>query len=69
MTSAAFIAEHYICPAIGAILSTLTFMAPIRSLKSCTRDGSLGMLNPTPWAFMTGMYTHLLVERMPSRNI
>ncbi|KAL3807274.1 hypothetical protein ACHAXA_004090 [Cyclostephanos tholiformis] len=54
MTSAAFIAEHYACPTIGAILSTLTFSAPIQSLKSCTRNGSLGALNPTPWAFMTG---------------
>jgi hypothetical protein len=54
MPSAAFIAEHYVCPTIGAILATLTFSAPIQSLRSCMKNGSLGDLNPTPWAFMTG---------------
>lgn len=54
MTSAAFVAAEYVAPTIGAIMSTLTFSAPIKSLKSSIKSGSLGSLNPTPWAFMTG---------------
>mmetsp|Transcript_28085 Transcript_28085/g.59295 ORF Transcript_28085/g.59295 Transcript_28085/m.59295 type:complete len:302 (+) Transcript_28085:285-1190(+) len=54
MPSVGYIIADYVCPTIGAILSTLTFAAPIKSLKSSMRNGSLGSLNPTPWAFMTG---------------
>lgn len=54
MSSAGFIVAEYVCPTIGAILSTLTFSAPIKSLKSSIKTGSLGTLNPAPWAFMTG---------------
>ena len=54
MSSAAYIVADYVCPTIGAILSTLAFSAPIKSLKACIKNGSLGALNPTPWAFMTG---------------
>eukprot|EP00956_Cyclotella_meneghiniana_P008896 scaffold12186_cov61-Cyclotella_meneghiniana.AAC.1 len=43
-----------VCPIIGAILSNLAFAAPITSLKSAVKIGSLGSLNPTPWAFMLG---------------
>mmetsp|Transcript_26968 Transcript_26968/g.55758 ORF Transcript_26968/g.55758 Transcript_26968/m.55758 type:complete len:304 (+) Transcript_26968:63-974(+) len=54
MTSTAVVFEEYVCPTIGAIMSTLTFAAPIKSLKNSIKAGSLGDLNPTPWAFMTG---------------
>ena len=54
MASAAFIVERYVCPTIGCIMSTLTFCAPIKSLKAAIERGSLNELNPTPWAFMTG---------------
>lgn len=54
MPSAAFVAEHYICPTIGCILSTLTFGAPINSLKSCLKRSTLSDLNCTPWAFAFG---------------
>jgi solute carrier family 50 protein (sugar transporter) len=52
--SLAFILEELIAPSIGCVLSTLTFAAPIKSLLSAIEFGSLGSLNPTPWAFMTG---------------
>ena len=54
MPSTAFVVEHYICPTIGCILSTLTFGAPINSLKSCLKRSTLGDLNCTPWAFAFG---------------
>mmetsp|Transcript_1422 Transcript_1422/g.3330 ORF Transcript_1422/g.3330 Transcript_1422/m.3330 type:complete len:292 (-) Transcript_1422:170-1045(-) len=54
MSSAAYIVEAYVCPTIGAILSTLTFAAPIKALRSSIKNGSLGDLNPTPWIFMLG---------------
>lgn len=54
MTSLGFILADYVCPIIGCIMSTLTFMAPIKSLKSAIKSGNLGSLNPTPWIFMTG---------------
>jgi solute carrier family 50 protein (sugar transporter) len=52
--SLAFILADYVAPTIGCILSTLTFSAPIKSLLTAIKSGSLGSLNPTPWAFMTG---------------
>ena len=52
--SLAFILADYVAPTIGCILSTLTFSAPIKSLLSAIKSGSLGSLNCTPWAFMTG---------------
>ena len=52
--SFSYLVAYYVCPTIGAILSTLAFAAPIRTLRSSMMDGSLGNLNPTPWAFMTG---------------
>ncbi|KAL7544344.1 hypothetical protein ACHAWF_007734 [Thalassiosira exigua] len=54
MPSVGFIVADYVCPTIGAIMSTLTFAAPIKSLKTAMKSGALGSLNPTPWAFMTG---------------
>jgi len=54
MSSVGFIVAEYVCPTIGVIMSTLTFSAPIKSLKASIKIGSLGTLNPTPWAFMTG---------------
>ena len=52
--SLVFILADYVAPTIGCILSTLTFSAPIKSLLAAIKAGSLGSLNPTPWAFMTG---------------
>lgn len=52
--SVAFILADYVAPSIGCVLSTLTFSAPIKSLLSAIKSGNLGILNPTPWAFMLG---------------
>lgn len=52
--SLGFILAEYVAPTIGCILSTLTFSAPIKSLLTAIKSGSLGSLNCTPWAFMTG---------------
>lgn len=54
MTSFAVIIETQVAPTIGAILSSLAFAAPIKSLRAAVKDGNLGSLNPTPWAFMLG---------------
>lgn len=45
---------NYICPGAGVILANIVFSSPVKSLRKALRDGSLGNLNPTPWAFMTG---------------
>lgn len=54
MTSFAVIIETQVAPTIGAILSSLAFAAPIKSLRAAVKVGNLGSLNPTPWAFMLG---------------
>jgi len=48
------IITKFICPSLGVIMANATFFAPIASLKEALQRGSLGDLNPLPWAFMTG---------------
>jgi len=45
---------QYICPGAGVILANAVFSSPVKSLTNALREGTLGELNPTPWAFMTG---------------
>ncbi|KAL3921428.1 MAG: hypothetical protein SGILL_002751 [Bacillariaceae sp.] len=45
---------EYFCPGMGVIISTCLYMAPVRDLQKCLQRGSLGVLNPTPWAVMSG---------------
>jgi solute carrier family 50 (sugar transporter) len=45
---------HYVCPIMGVFISTALYMAPIRDLQQCLLKGSLGNLNPVPWAVMSG---------------
>jgi solute carrier family 50 protein (sugar transporter) len=45
---------EFICPCLGTIIGNLIFFAPLKDMKKALRDGSLGDLNPTPWAFMLG---------------
>ena len=52
--SLGFILANYVAPTIGCILATLTFSAPIKSLLTAIKSGSLGNLNCNPWVFMTG---------------
>jgi solute carrier family 50 protein (sugar transporter) len=54
MVSTKEIILEYVCPALGVIMATFMFFAPYGDLKKAIRDGNLGDLNPTPWAFMLG---------------
>jgi len=52
--STEYIVLDLVCPSLGVILATMTFAAPVKSLRDRLAYGSLGPLNPTPWAVMTG---------------
>jgi len=45
---------QYICPILGIILAQIMFAAPLQSVRESVKKGSLGVLNPAPWAIMTG---------------
>eukprot|EP00559_Dactyliosolen_fragilissimus_P000480 CAMPEP_0184862490 /NCGR_PEP_ID=MMETSP0580-20130426/6946_1 /TAXON_ID=1118495 /ORGANISM="Dactyliosolen fragilissimus" /LENGTH=292 /DNA_ID=CAMNT_0027360381 /DNA_START=88 /DNA_END=963 /DNA_ORIENTATION=- len=45
---------EYVCPTLGAILGNIMFAAPVKDVRAAVKKGTLGNLNPTPWAFMTG---------------
>lgn len=46
---------HLVCPAMGCLLATAMFAAPIADLRLALLHQSLGEdLNPRPWAVMTG---------------
>lgn len=54
MPPASVIFLEYVCPALGTLFANLMFFAPYKDLQSAIRQGQLGDLNPTPWAFMLG---------------
>lgn len=45
---------EYVCPVGGCFLASSVFAAPISDLNHALCRGSLGSLNTTPWAVMTG---------------
>ncbi len=45
---------EYLCPVGGCFLASSVFAAPIHDLNQALARGSLGSLNTTPWAVMTG---------------
>jgi solute carrier family 50 protein (sugar transporter) len=45
---------EYVCPIGGCLLASSVFAAPINDLNHALGWGSLGSLNTTPWAVMTG---------------
>lgn len=45
---------EYVCPIGGCFLASSVFAAPINDLNHALRKGSLGSLNSTPWAVMSG---------------
>jgi solute carrier family 50 protein (sugar transporter) len=51
--SAQTIILQYACPIIGIIIAQVMFAAPLQSVRECVKKGSLGVLNPAPWAIMT----------------
>jgi solute carrier family 50 protein (sugar transporter) len=54
MPSTKEIILEYVCPSLGVIFANCMFSAPYRDLRQAIRDGNLGDLNPTPWAFLLG---------------
>mmetsp|Transcript_27770 Transcript_27770/g.50451 ORF Transcript_27770/g.50451 Transcript_27770/m.50451 type:complete len:300 (+) Transcript_27770:148-1047(+) len=54
MPSLEYIILGYVCPSLGIVMASATFAAPIQALRQAIARGSLGDLNPLPWAFMTG---------------
>ena len=60
---------EYVSPALGAVFANLMFLAPLSDVRRAVQTGSLGHLNPTPWAVMTGntigwiTYSYLLNVR------
>lgn len=45
---------EYVCPLIGTFIALFMFMAPVSDVRTAVTNGTLGSLNPTPWAVMTG---------------
>ncbi|KAL7436219.1 hypothetical protein ACHAXH_006889, partial [Discostella pseudostelligera] len=68
MLSFQIIFFEYICPLLGAIFANLMFSAPIRDVHMAVKQGSLGDLNPTPWAVMTGNCTGWIVYSFLLQN-
>lgn len=54
MMSTREILLEYVSPLLGAIFANLMFAAPLKDVHRAVKNGSLGHLNPTPWAVMTG---------------
>jgi solute carrier family 50 protein (sugar transporter) len=54
MLSAKVIILEYVFPGLGLLLSNWMFFTPYLDVKKAVQKGSLGNLNPTPWAFMLG---------------
>ena len=54
MTLIASIILELVVPVVGTIFSNLVYVAPYRDLQKAVQRGTLGDLNPTPWAFMYG---------------
>eukprot|EP00956_Cyclotella_meneghiniana_P024714 scaffold50014_cov66-Cyclotella_meneghiniana.AAC.6 len=53
--SAEEIVLQYVCPAFGMIAANIMFAAPFNDVRQAVSRGTLGHLNPTPWAAMTGV--------------
>lgn len=45
---------EYVCPTLGVVIGSYMFYAPVRDVQNAVARGSLGDLNPLPWAFMLG---------------
>eukprot|EP01082_Thalassiosira_pseudonana_P005480 g5036.t1 g5036 contig18:494635-495818(+) len=54
MLSTSEIVLEYVCPLLGCIAANLMFAAPFKDVRRAVSRGTLGILNPTPWAVMTG---------------
>ena len=45
---------EYVCPTLGVFVGNYMFYAPYQDVQKAVARGSLGDLNPLPWAFMLG---------------
>ncbi|CAB9515828.1 Bidirectional sugar transporter SWEET2a [Seminavis robusta] len=54
MTDAKSIILEYVCPSLGTIVGVYMFYAPFQDVQKALARGSLGDLNPLPWAFTLG---------------
>ena len=54
MLSVEAIFLEHVCPLLGATVSNVMFLAPLKDVQNAVAKGKLGDLNPTPWAFMIG---------------
>jgi solute carrier family 50 (sugar transporter) len=54
MASASTILLEYVCPTMGGIVGSYMFFAPFQDVQKALGIGSLGDLNPLPWAFTLG---------------
>jgi solute carrier family 50 protein (sugar transporter) len=74
MMDARVIILEYICPTLGMIVANQMFFAPYRDVQKAIARGSLGDLNPLPWAFMLGnccgwcIYAFLIKVRKRQEN-
>mmetsp|Transcript_32692 Transcript_32692/g.68760 ORF Transcript_32692/g.68760 Transcript_32692/m.68760 type:complete len:243 (+) Transcript_32692:271-999(+) len=57
MPTASVIILQYVCPLLGCLVANFMFAAPLKDVRLAVSRGTLGSLNPTPWAVMTGNCT------------
>ena len=67
--SISFYLISYGFPGLGVIISWSMFAAPVPSLRKALSKGSLGDLNPLPWAFMTGNTAGWVAYAFLTKNI
>ena len=53
MTATAILLE-YVAPSLGVLVGNYMWLAPFQDVTLALKRGSLGTLNPLPWAFMLG---------------
>ena len=54
MPPASVIILQYVCPGLGAVLSNLMCLSPVKDVHLAVKQETLGDMNPTPWIFMFG---------------
>lgn len=57
MPTASEVVLIYVCPLFGCLAANFMFSAPVKAVREAVSRGTLGSLNPTPWAVMTGNCT------------
>lgn len=60
---------HYVCPGLGAVLSNLMCLSPVKDVNRAIRRGKLGDMNPVPWVFMFGQSLGWVTYGIVHRNL